>query len=568
MLNSNRILALDVGSNSLKLAEFAALKSGGIELTKFGVVSLGLDPQDDVNRAAYVTTAVRELLLEHGVKPGPVLISVSGQAVFSRFVKLPPVDKEKIHQIILYEAQQNVPFPINEVVWDYQLVGGAEGEIDVMLAAIKAELIEELTDAVEATGLVADLVDVAPMTLYNTVRYNYGQLPGCTLVVDIGARSTDLIFMEGSRVFIRSVPVAGNAITQQIMREFDVSFSEAEEIKKKHAFVSFGPAFERPESDVADRVSKSVRTVMTRMHAEINRSINFYRSQQGGTSPSLVLLTGGSSIVAHTDTFLKEKLKVDVDYLNPFLNVAVSDAITSEEIAANAHELGDVVGLGLRRVLTCPIEINLMPPKVVAERNFQKKQPLLVLAALLLVLTLATWSAYYFKMGRLTEAQLGNISTELQTLDAYARQLRTLGRDVESAQEDIDSILALGRERQAWVSILNEVHAALPDGMFLTSLVPMQSAAPAGSTREAGPPGGPGAASGETVIGSIELTGLAYVDKVRDSGPIIAFRDALRASEFFDDSDDTRIALAPVPGPESFTREYKLIVHLATPLAP
>ncbi len=472
MLKPERILALDVGASGLKIAEFVALKSGGVEMVNFGVGSLDLDPQSETDRSTYIVTTLRELMQDHGIRPGPVLLSVSGQSVFSRFVKLPPVDKEKVYQIILYEAQQNVPFPIEEVVWDYQLVGGAAGEVDVLLAAIKSEIIEQLTDAVEEAGLDPDLVDVAPMALYNAVRYNYPDLPGCTLVVDAGARSTDLIFIEQGRVFSRSIPVAGNAITQQIMQEFNLAFPDAEELKKAHAFVAFGGAYEGPKSEVVDKVSKSVRSVMTRMHAEINRSINFYRSQQGGQQPALVLLTGGTSVIPYTDSFLKDKMKVDVDYLNPFLNVAVSERIEADDIAKSANVMGQVVGLALRKVLTCPIEINLMPPKIVAEKTLRRKHPVLIGAAVGLILVLLVWCAYFLRMARLAGERLERVQARVSQLETVEASLREAERQVMDVQQKVDRLLSLGPRRTQWLGMLSEIHRNLPEGMWLTSVAP------------------------------------------------------------------------------------------------
>ena len=559
MLKSDRILALDIGASGIKMAEFIALKSGGVEMVNFGVGSLGLDPQGDSDRAAHVVTTIREVMQDCGMRPGRALLSVSGQSVFSRFVKLPPVDKEKVYQIILYEAQQNVPFPIEEVVWDYQLIGGASGEMDVMLAAIKAEIIEKLTDSVEEAGLEPDLVDVAPMALYNAVRYNYPTLPACTLVVDIGARSTDLIFIEEGRVFSRSIPVAGNAITQQIMQEFNLGFADAEELKMAHAYVAFGGAYEGPKSETIDKVAKSVRNVMTRMHSEINRSINFYRSQQSGQQPSLVLLAGGTSVIPYTDTFLKDKMKVDVDYFNPFLNVAVGDNISADEIGRHANVLGQVVGLALRRVLTCPIEVNLMPPKVQAEKAFRRKQPVLVLAAVGLILILVVWCGYSIRMTGLARERLAKVKARLAQLQVEEGRLREQEAGVVDVRDKIATLLALGGRRQQWLEVLDQIHGALPEGMWLTAVTPV-AAAPAADPNQPAPPE---AAGGLRPVQAVEISGLGYRDKAT-SGSIRSFRDKLRESALF--GPGTEIIWQPAPGPEEVVIQFRMRVTLAKPL--
>lgn len=560
MLTDHRILAIDIGASSIKIAEFGALKAGGVQLTNFAVGSLDLDQQSDADRIPHIITTLRELLHERNIKPGPALISVSGQSVFSRFVRLPPVEKDKVYQIILYEAQQNVPFPIEEVVWDYQLIGRGQGELDVMLAAIKADIIVGLTDAVEQAGLGTDLVDVAPMALYNAVRYNYSDAKGCTLVIDIGARSTDLIFMEEGRVFIRSVPVAGNAITQQIMREFELSFADAEEMKRAHSFVAFGGAYEAPKSEVADKVSKIVRSVMTRMHAEINRSINFYRSQQNGQQPQLILLTGGCSVIPYSDVFLKEKLKVDVDYLNPFINVPVSDGIAAEEIGRHAHLLGQVVGLALRRVLTCPIEINLLPPKVVAEKEFSRKQPLLLAAAAGIFFILLVWCAYFFKMEKLARARLSQVQARVAQLERVEAPMKRAEGEIATSREQVDRLLAIGEQRTQWLKLLAEIQAALPGELWLSSVKPARTPV------EAGRGGAPADGSAPGTVSKIELTGFGYIDKVASGQQVITFRDRLRQSPLFDAGTGTEITWHPSPAAEDTVREFKVVVTLKQPI--
>ncbi len=555
-----RILALDIGASSIKLGEFTTLKAGGLELIKFGVAPLLVDPQSDGDRIPQIITTIKEIMQERGIKPGPVLLSVSGQSVFSRFVKLPPVDKEKVYQIILYEAQQNVPFPIQEVVWDYQLIGRGEGELDVMLAAIKADIIVQLTDAVEQAGLQTDLVDVAPMALYNAVRFNYSDAQGCVLVIDIGARSTDLIFMEEGCVFIRSVPVAGNAITQQIQREFELSFEDAEEMKRAHAFVAFGGAYEEPKSEVADKVSKIVRNVMTRMHAEIDRSIKFYRSQQNGKPPSLVLLAGGTSVIPYTDVFLKDKLKVDVDYLNPFVNVPVSPQIDAEEIGRHAHELPQLVGLALRKAHACPIEINLLPPKVEQEKLFKRKQPMLLASAIALVLVLVVWALYFVRMSGLAREHLGRVNSRVAELDAIAGPLRATETKLASLQQRLADVNTVIEKRGRWLALLSELQAALPEDLFLININPVRQAMPDAASGVAPSDVAPG------TLTALDIEGVGYLDKVTSATPIRDFRDRLRASDRF--TPQTEITWQPTPASDQFVRQFKIRVVLKEPFLP
>ena len=134
-----------------------------------------------------------------------------------------------------------------------------------------------------------------PMALYNAFRYNYSELTGCSLIIDIGARTTNLIFVETKKVFSRSIPTGGNTITAAIAKDFNEAFGAAEERKKRDGFVSLGGSYADPEDPDAARVSKITRNTMTRLHAEITRSVSFYRSQQGGAQPARVFLAGGTA---------------------------------------------------------------------------------------------------------------------------------------------------------------------------------------------------------------------------------------------------------------------------------
>jgi type IV pilus assembly protein PilM len=548
MFGSDRVLSLDIGASKLVLAEFKVIKPQGLELSNYIITPLGIDIDNTPDPSAYIVAGIRDALRESGIRPGPVALSISGQMVFPRYVKLPPVTTDKIAQIVRYEAQQNVPFPIDEVVWDYQLVGQEMGELSVLLVAVKGDLVKNLTDCVETAGLDPVLVDVSPLALYNTVRYNYAELTGCTMILDMGARSTNVVFVEGNRIFSRSIPVAGVAVTKDVMKEFELSYEEAEQLKVAHAFVGFGGAYEGHEVGVADRTSKIVRNVMTRLHAEIVRTINFYRSQQGGSQPSMVLLSGGCSVIPHVNTFLKEKLKMEVDYLNPFRNVAVSSSIPADKIGENVNLLGEVVGLGLRRSLSCPVEINLLPPVLVARRVFRRRLPFLGLTAIGLILTMLVFWMFLHRMRSMAEERLSMVQSRVQALETPNTALSGLASEKEVVYGKVNGLTALIGQRTRWLTMINDLHAHLIEGMWLTSVRPVT---------EEGKPGT-----------RLVIEGMGFGDKVSHQA-VTDFAMSLKGTGFF--TDDVQIKkIKPVSGTDyvnEFTINVMLRDKLAAPLA-
>ncbi len=205
MSASPRIVSLNLGSQTVGLAEFRTQPNGGLMLMGYRLREILGEHGNEGARNAQITAAVAEMMGELGIKTGAVNYGVPAQSIFARFVKLPAVEEEKIERIIAFEAQQNVPFPLEEVVWDYQLAGGGGDEqIQVVLVAIKTDLVESINAAVEATGLRTAVVGVASMALYNAFRYTYWELDDCSLLIDIGARTTNLLFIEPNKIFSRS----------------------------------------------------------------------------------------------------------------------------------------------------------------------------------------------------------------------------------------------------------------------------------------------------------------------------------------------------------------------------
>jgi len=473
MLASERILALDIGAASVKIGEFQVSKTHGLRLTNFNYAELGIDPEHEENRKSLIVSTIRNALREKNFKATNVVFSVSGQSVFTRFVKLPPVDESKVVQIIQYEAQQNVPFPIDEVIWDYQLLGNtAAGELEVVLLAIKSDIIDDLNEGVESAGLRTEIIDVAPMALSNAVRYNEGETEGCTMLVDIGARTTNLLFLEKNRLFSRSIPIAGNAITQSIASEFNVPFLDAEAMKKAKGFVALGGAYEEPEDEQQARISKIIRNVMTRLHAEIARSINFYKGQQGGGAPQRLLLSGGSSIIPYTDRFFQEKLAMPVQLFSPFRNVELGDDIPREELAKCAHFFGEVVGLGLRRVTQCPVEVNLIPKSIKARKQMQQKRPYFFGAAAALLLIPLCLLMYTKKMTELRERELNEVKATAESLSILDGQRKKRESELAEIKARADKIADVAHERSFWMDLLDDFNQRCDSNIWINVLTP------------------------------------------------------------------------------------------------
>lgn len=551
MFRKNHIVAVDIGASKLVVADFVVERSSGVELVNYGIARYGVESANDKDASAYIVSNLRRVMQERGISHGgKVYLGVSGQAVFPRFVKLPPVTPDKIHQIVRYEAEQNVPFPIEDVVWDYQLIEAEGGDQNVMLVAVKVDNVTRITDCAVAAGMEPELVDVAPMALYNTVRYNYPDLPGCAMILDIGAKSSNLVFIEGSRIFSRSVPVAGNTITQEIAKEFEVSFPEAEELKMEHGFVAFGGVYSGPDSEEGDRVSKVARNVITRLHAEVNRSINFYRSQQGGSPPELILLAGGASVIPHLDTFFREKLKAEVEFLNPFTNIPVGGGLSSEQVQADLHMLGEVTGLALRAALTCPVEINLIPPDLMAKKTMRRRQPFFVLSAVGLVFIMLCWWVYFHHMQKMLAQLSDTVEEKIGGLEQTYAELNKVLAKREKTEEKAGSLVSLVGRRSQWVDIVADIHDSMFEGMWIRRMIPK-----AGGDRK--------------VIGHLQIRAVAFDDKLREvtaaseSTAMEVYRDRLKKKKSF--TENVKIVAQP-PSEIKGVREFTLEAELASPI--
>ncbi len=455
-------LGIDFGAGTLKVAEFEPTESGGLCLCAFGCYPLGLAGAQEAAREGSIKKALQALLTEDEFASRDILVCAPGFHTFSKFVKLPPVDSSKVTQIIQYEAQQNVPFPLEEVVWDYQILGTtAGGELEVLLVAIKTEAVEKLFKTSEASNLSLNLVDVVPAALCNAFRYNYGDIDGCTMLLDIGAKTSNLIFFEGSKVYSRSINIGANAVTQEFANESKIRFPDAEQFKIEEGFVSLGGAYEDPDNPKQAQISKIARQVMTRLHIQVNQTMQFYRSQQSGSAAQKLFLAGGASIMPYTAQFFAEKLNIEVEYFNPFRTIQIDPSINLEELAKVAHSFGEVVGLGLRRVVQCPVELNLMPKASLQRQEFNQKKPYFLAAAIILILVVMAFSWFFSQVSKEKQKGLARVSEIAKPLQASSDQLKPEQRTLDNQMKKVQELSRFLHERYYWSDILTEIRNAM-----------------------------------------------------------------------------------------------------------
>jgi len=462
MLNTKSFLAVDFGAGSLKLAEFETNEAGGLRLKIFSIKPLGAEGSQEATREKVILKALQDTLAEKGIKAKDVNVCAPGFHVFSKFVKLPPVDAGKVTQIIQYEAQQNVPFPLSEVVWDYQILGSApSGELEVLLVAVKSEIVEGLFRVAAQAKLRLQLCDASPAALCNAFRYNYGDLEDCTMLLDIGAKTSNLLFFEKGKVFSRSINLGANAITQDFSSEAKLKFEVAEQIKIAEGFVSLGGAYEEPENPNQAAISKIARQFMTKLHIQVNQTMQFYRGQQGGSAPQRLFLSGGASIMPYTAQFFAEKLNVPVEYFNPFRNVQIDPSVNLEELARVAHSLGEVVGLGLRNLANCPVEMNLMPDSTLRWRAFNEKKPYFMATVFLLAMVAGAIGFLFQKLAVSKESENESLEPQAQTMNEKVAQMQQAFNNKEDAQGKVNQITTWMEARYYWGDIMAELRRAL-----------------------------------------------------------------------------------------------------------
>lgn len=456
MADQQSIIALNIGSQRISMAVFAQTKKG-LVLKAYQATSILADPATEAARIPQVQLAIKELAKSLKVGGQKAAYALSGQSVFVRFVKLPPLEEENMDELVKFEAQQNVPFPIDEVVWDWEKLETGGIETEVVIVAIKSDSLNDLNSVVAETGLGTRLVDCAPTALYNAFRYNYQGSEECVLLLDIGAKTSNLIYADGGKFFTRSVSTGGSNLTSAIAKEYNISFAEAENVKLTNGLVTLGGGHAAQLDEATAALGTVIRNSLTRSTAEIQRTSTLFRSQQGGNAPVKVLLAGGTANLPYLREFLEEKLSLPVETFNPLQRISVGKGVDVDTLGGEAHMLGELVGLGLQASEKSVVKIDLVPDAVQAQRDITRRKPALILASTLLLAGLAAWAGFKAKSVEDGKAFLANLEKDEVNLKQPARKIERLLKAEDESLKLIKAYTSAEKNRVSVINIWNDI---------------------------------------------------------------------------------------------------------------
>lgn len=456
MADYKTTVALEIGSQSVTMGVFTPA-GRGFALSRYARRDILLDPVEEGMRMDYVGNAIAEMVQELKVRGSEVRNVVSGQQVFMRFIKLPAIDIDNIAEQVGYEAQQHIPFPLEDIIYSYQeLADREEGEREVLLVAIKKDVLDNLNSQVEAGPLKTRSVDCAITSLYNAFRANYEETEP-VMLLDIGAKTTDIIFAEDGRFFTRSVTAAGAFITNNIAREFNLSFREAEQLKIADGVVSLGNGYTDSMSEQEAALATIIRTAMSRLSSEVQRTINHYRAQYKGNPPTKAYICGGGARLPFALEFLQSALNIPVEYLNPVEILSVSPKVDETELEQDAICLGPIVGAAITGTGTGEFNIDLVPTSVGKDRAEKKLLPMVGIAG---VLALAGAGAYA-GVATMNANEAAAVYAKASRVDSAVAQING---QISSVQQKYDNEISqikkfadLYAMRSAYIDVLGQL---------------------------------------------------------------------------------------------------------------
>ncbi|MGN0864895.1 MAG: type IV pilus assembly protein PilM [Akkermansia sp.] len=454
-----KTVALEIGAQSVTMGVFTPV-GRGFALSRYARRDIVLDPVEEGMRMDYVSNAIGEMVAELNVRGSEVRNVVSGQQVFMRFLKLPALDNDNLAEQVGFEAQQHIPFPLEDIVYSYQeLADRGEGEREVLLVAIKKDILDDLNTQVENNSLRTRSVDCSITSLYNAFRISYSEETEPVMLLDIGAKTTDIIFAEAGRFFTRSVTAAGSFITNSIAREFGMNYRDAEKFKVEQGVVSLGNGHTDGMGEQEAALAACIRNAMGRLSSEVQRTINHYRAQYKGSAPVKAYICGGGARLTYALEYLQSALNIPVEYFDPLQAFSVGSKVDAEALEQDSICLGAVVGAAVSGAQAGEFDIDLVPTSVGKERAEKALLPKVAVAGVLALAGAGFFAYAAESTASDAEAKLRKVKPVAEEVARIAEQIEAVQGKYQKTMQDIDKVAEIYNMRYAYADIIRQLSA-------------------------------------------------------------------------------------------------------------
>ena len=454
-MSSSKQLIINCGASRVTAAVVTS-GGGSLQIEKLVTESLNYDFSNDDAWLDAVGTALRDLHSQHKFS-GKASFIIPGNQVLTKTIRIPHVEESKRAQIIAFEAQQNIPYPLHEVVWDTQIVGDDGVETEVLFIACKSNTIDDFCDQVKHAGFTVEGINAATVLDYNAIQFAYPSSDDDVLLINIGARSTNLLFKNSEGFFVRNIQLGGNSLTQNIADSLGKPFAQAEDIKHKF----FNGDLDYSDDDSGAKLLTSCSdSFMRRMSQEITRSIVNYRRQKKGAAPKRILLNGRGALLEGLSEQLSTSQKVEVEFFDPLQNVTLDGDVGSDTNTLRL-EVSEIIGAATQDMVPDGAGVNLLPEEVQKAIEFASKKPFLLVAAI--CLALAPWpvfvgynqlSAGYVKAAQATESNVAPLQQrQTQILDNAEK--------AEEISHSIQLVEGLMNSKTNWIQFFAELQRSL-----------------------------------------------------------------------------------------------------------
>ncbi len=372
MPSSTVCWGIEVGSAAVKALKLE-MGSDGPRVVDYAVIPHArVLSEPEVDHVDAKRIALNRLVNEHDMHNATIAVSVPGHSAFARFARLPPVEQKKVPQIVKFEAVQQIPFPLEDVEWDFQTFQDPESpDVEVGIFAVTRERIAADLALLAEVGITPDLVTLSPAAVYNAIAYDLEfteKTPG-TVLLDVGTTATDLIIADSGRVWIRTFPMGGHEFTQALVEAFTLSYPKAEKLKR-----------EAEQSKHARHVFQALRPVFSDLAQDIQRSIGYYQSLHHDADLSRLIGVGSTFQLPGMRKYLKQQLGLNVYRLEHFKRLP-QDGPEAAEFEALAPTLTTCAGLALQGLGQAALNANVVPVRVVRDAMWRRKTKWFVTAA-------------------------------------------------------------------------------------------------------------------------------------------------------------------------------------------